>query len=992
MKNMNAEYFKLYNEYTIKYGKKTAIMMQIGSFFELLDEVNITTGESRANVREISGILGLQLSIKHHEAIDELMCGIPEHTLHRWASKLTDLGWTVIIVTQKKGANGKILSREVSRILSPGSHVESISSDEIPYVYTIIFTSRPHGPPAFGVAALDLTTGKTHTYSGVTNGHINAWSANDIIQMMSIFSAKEVLMYSSDAFDDDLIRRQLNLQYTVPLHRIHSIGSFSNPVVRIEYIRRLIAIRSLLPPKIYLGLRTDEEEYALCLLLTFAEEHFPEMVQSLHRNEPWNPNEHLICGGHSLSQLQMIGTSESVISLFNKSITPMGRRGIHTRLTQPHCDATYITERLSEVTEYISWPEERTVLLERQLRFIYDIPRLHRKLLCALITPVEFIHLLQSYRAMNTIQQMVTKDTILVPSISYDIWTQYLKQICTHICENKIPSADQTVFNIESYPFIGAKEIEIVGIIEEIHEHRRHIATIGSIPLESIRIEEREREPFAFKCSSTVIQQLRKKSSLLNGIMFSELKSGGWIDTPLLQQCNGKIQRARDALQNMVQQTLPSVCVMIAESGQSCWSAMESWIENVDVTQNIARVSLERGYTCPIIDTSKERAWVEIQQMRHPIVETLCVKEKYVAHDVSLGVHNNGYLLYGLNSVGKTVCSKALGICVILAQAGCFVPARSMSLCPFTNIYTRLISSDDLLSGLSTFGREMAETRDMLQNATPHTLIIGDEPASGTESTSALSIVATTIKWLSTRHSKFIFTTHLHGLPTLLDLEKERVQLKHLHVEYDHVHKKLIYDRTLRNGQGSSLYGVEVARFMDLPHEFIEQALAIRHQILGTSSQKDAKSSSWNSSIIRHICEVCQSPITKELEVHHIEERHTAINGILPDGTPMNAASNLIVLCEKCHHKTHTGNMTIGSIIHTSNGPERMITEVAPTLSHTVEPGTKKGKWTNDEWETVKNTLHTYSSLSLKSIRAYLSSTYAIEMSEAVLGRVRREL
>jgi archaellum biogenesis protein FlaJ (TadC family) len=84
--------------------------------------------------------------------------------------------------------------------------------------------------------------------------------------------------------------------------------------------------------------------------------------------------------------------------------------------------------------------------------------------------------------------------------------------------------------------------------------------------------------------------------------------------------------------------------------------------------------------------------------------------------------------------------------------------------------------------------------------------------------------------------------------------------------------------------------------------------------------------------------------------------------------------------------------MTIGPIMHTSNGPERMLTEVTPTLSYTVEPGTKKGKWSNEEWETVKNTLRTYSSLSLKSIRAYLSSTYAIEMSEVVLGRARREL
>jgi hypothetical protein len=153
---------------------------------------------------------------------------------------------------------------------------------------------------------------------------------------------------------------------------------------------------------------------------------------------------------------------------------------------------------------------------------------------------------------------------------------------------------------------------------------------------------------------------------------------------------------------------------------------------------------------------------------------------------------------------------------------------------------------------------------------------------------------------------------------------------------------------------------------------------------MGSVKQEEATTSSWNKDIIRHTCESCNSPIVSDLEVHHLQHRASAQNQILKDGTHMNDKRNLIVLCERCHDQIHAGTLVIGDIQLTSNGPERVIQQIEPQIK-------KKGKWTEEEIETVKSTLKKYTSLSLKMIRAHLSSKHSIEISEIMLGKMRRD-
>ena len=977
---MYKEYFELYTTYTQKYGANTAIFLMVGSFYELYDLQDPETGDTTCNVRHIVDHLGIQLSKKKEENGKEcLFAGFPDYVMHKWAGRLTSIGWTVVIVDQVKDSKGKVKERTVSRILSPSTHIENISANETAYITTLFITRTP-GAPYIGAAVLDLTTGKTMTYSTQAAGMSTLWTADDIVQLLHVYNPKEIVVYSTATVEESSIRKVVQSAIPIHIRIIESLGAFEKELVCTEYLQRVYSIASLLPPRTYLGIRTREEEYALLYLLQFVEEHYASMVKSLHRNEPWTPTTKLVCGNHALAQLQMSGEN-GIISLFSKCITAMGKRAIRERILTPYSDAVSIQKRLEEVTDYLGWAPVETTRMERQLRFMYDLPRLHRKIICATITREEIAGLFQSYRSVDQIMKLLHTTRLEAP-FSHPTWQSYTTVFQTHFTENK--PAFASPFNVMTYPDIGEKEAQMQQLLEKVEILRMDFNAL--LRADVIRVEEREKEPFGFKTSTVMLKQM-KKTDLPPGTIITELKSGGWIDCPVLQKINKEMIALREQLQRLVYAHQMDACQAISEHSVM-WTEVEEWICHVDCTQCIGKTSVEHAWSRPTITDSVVSS-VDIKQIRHPLVEASATRVSYVKHDISLGLHdhpgsapiNNGWLIYGMNASGKSTLMKATGICILLAQAGSYVPAQSMTLAPFQQIYTRILNHDNIHAGLSSFAVEMSELRDILRNANEHTLVLGDELCAGTESISAQALVASGIQWLTKKRAKFIFATHLHELPTLI--QGLDVSIWHLHVEYDPVTKKLIYDRSLRPGNGSSLYGLEVARAMDLPFEFIEQALANREQILGSTVVNAAKSSAWNREIVRKECEICSKQIVSELEVHHIEPRASAVNQRLADGSHMNDKRNLIVICQECHDSVHAESITIGPLQMTSDGPKR-------SIGHTKDH--PKAKWSDEEMQIVVDTLQKYPSLSIKAIRAKLSQVESIEISDSSLSKIRRAL
>jgi DNA mismatch repair protein MutS len=219
----------------------------------------------------------------------------------------------------------------------------------------------------------------------------------------------------------------------------------------------------------------------------------------------------------------------------------------------------------------------------------------------------------------------------------------------------------------------------------------------------------------------------------------------------------------------------------------------------------------------------------------------------------------------------------------------------------------------------STFTVEIMELRNILQRANAHSLIVGDEIASGSETISAVAIVASAIVDLSERECSFIFATHLHEVPHLSCIrELHRLKICHLSVIYDESTNKLIYDRKLQPGQGSNLYGLEVCRHLCLDKSFIARASSIRRELLQMNDNLvPLKRSMYNGTKYLDNCEICGA---KSHDIHHIQEQqHADADGFI-GSIHKNSLYNLVCLCKECHIGVHSKRITIHGYSQTSDG------------------------------------------------------------------------
>ena len=298
---------------------------------------------------------------------------------------------------------------------------------------------------------------------------------------------------------------------------------------------------------------------------------------------------------------------------------------------------------------------------------------------------------------------------------------------------------------------------------------------------------------------------------------------------------------------------------------------------------------------------------VRVKNVRHALIEHINRNELYVTNDLTLDEQKSGMLLYGTNAVGKTSLIRALGIAVVMAQSGMFVPCSEFEYRPYTAIYSRILSNDNLFKGLSTFAVEMSELRVILKMADENSLILGDELASGTENESALSIFVASLLDLDKKKCSYVFATHFHEITQfeeIQSLEKGGLSYKHLSVYYDRELDCLVYDRKLKDGQGSKIYGLEVCSSLHLPKEFMDKAFELRNRYFPESrGELSHQPTRYNAQKIRSICELCKCEIATE--IHHLAQQKDATADGFIGSFHKNHAANLAAVCEQCHLKMH---------------------------------------------------------------------------------------
>lgn len=976
---MYQDYINFYKKYTAEYGPRVAIFIQVGSFYELYD-IQYENGTTEMNVKEIVDFLGIQLTIKRKDAPndnDGLFAGFPDYVLHKWAGKLTAAGWTVIVVNQYKDKQGKVNERKVARILTPATHIEALATDTAPVIVGLWITY-----PKYAAATFDLSTGSTYTTAGEFRGTKEAFTSDELLHFLSVFNPRELVVYS-DIEDTAYWRKQLD--YSNPINSLHvrpiKANSFKAPEPREQYLRRLYAPKTLLPINEYLDLDSPEKELALCFLLRFVEDYQPSAFSSLQQNRTWSPNTMLLLGNHALNQLQIIADGDQgVLGLFKyTATTPFSKRALRMRLLTPSADPTIIEERLKEVDTMKALSATTTKGIYKGLRQIYDLPRLHRKMVCATITAADLLALQSSYNGAIDVLRHLDR-----PSDN--------AKECLNALENLFdlekaaaPSENKTWLPSTDHPSLATLESSLESTREQLEQYLIILKEIAATE-NGIRFEPKEKTPYELRGTKTALSILKgamdtpaaKKLKALpkeqQEFTVHLQKGGGYIESKWIDTMNTKILSLRDKLQTEFALILPVVCDRFCQATSSIWSTIEQSIAAIDISIGLASEATARRWCRPTIKDNSNGGIVSATGLRHPLIEGLLTRTEYVAHDVELA--SNGWLVYGMNASGKSSLMKSVGIAVHLAQAGCYVPATQFTLAPYRSLFTRILNQDNLWAGLSSFAVEMSEMRDILRCADRYSIVLGDELCSGTESVSATALVAAGIEWFAERQCSYIFATHLHELPKALP-NPESINLKiwHLKVAYDPYSGKLVYHRNLTEGQGSSLYGLEVARAMDVPLSFLDKAHQIRRKLLGTAADEEAPISSWNSAVTRHSCELCGNAITKSLEVHHIKPR--AEGG-------SNKASNLMVLCAVCHDKHHAApeeSPASQPLIQTSEGLERIPAPITPK-------GKRKGLSDEDK-QVIETMLTKFPNLPIKQIAFRLKHQEGLEVSEATIRKIK---
>jgi DNA mismatch repair protein MutS len=357
------------------------------------------------------------------------------------------------------------------------------------------------------------------------------------------------------------------------------------------------------------------------------------------------------------------------------------------------------------------------------------------------------------------------------------------------------------------------------------------------------------------------------------------------------------------------------------------------FISYIDYIKSNAKTANLYNYKRPVIKADLA-SYVECKQLRHPIIERI-IDYEYIPHDIALGKELKGMLVYGSNSSGKTSLMKSLGLGIIMAQAGIYVPALEFTYSPYTSLYTRITGMDNIFRGLSSFAVEMLELKSILKRAGPNTLVIGDEVCRGTEHISGTALVATTIISLAKQKSSFVFATHLHEIATMKRItDLNEVKSFHVSIDYDSKTDTLIYDRNLKPGPGEPIYGITFARHVIHDNKFIEMATEIKNELLKNYNELiPPKTSKYNSDVFVYECQLCgkkdQKCHVSPLETHHIQFQKDCPDGFSTNKPHIkkNSTANLIVLCNECHDKIHKDDINVEGYVMTSQGKSVVVSD-----------------------------------------------------------------
>ena len=954
-------YFDLQLHFEEKYGKDALVLIEIGTFFEVYEVNNDQIKVGKA--KEIAELLNIQLTRKSKAILENsisnpMLAGVPAVSLDRYLSRLIATKKYTIIVVKQKGEMPNV-KRYISNIISPGTNFEYLSEPTENNIVSLMIDENM-GIFSVGYAAIDVSTGKTICNEIHSTRDDKTYALDEAFTLLQTYTTSEVIItLEGDKIDQGWLLHYLELN---ALHHTHNTKRFKISFQN-ELFIRVFNINSFLSAIEYLDLeRHPYTTEALAILIDFIIEHDESIIEKMNKPQFLGSNRYMYLGNNAMEQLGVISRDPgdmTLLDLIDKTSTAFGKRLLKERLLNPICDQALLEKRY-QLTELLLPNIDR---FETHLKQIYDLERIARRIKLRKLHPVELTYIQMSLEAILKLLSDASESGLEIEEKLLDETQEMLKVLQTtfelDICARfRIEQINDNIFKDGIYPAIDTivlaqqKEIDKMGKVADHVESLFEKDKLFSDTPRYTSVNYLESEGYFLHLTKnrfTLIEKPLKDSFVtvdnqhhfFKDFQYKYLKNGVKMQAPLFEEITRSYETAQIKLVSLVKQRYTESLDVLENRFSLLLDKLIDFIANVDVAISNAKCAKTMNLSRPIIQTPKDENdyFYEVIALRHPIIEANDERGIYVPNDIFLGGHaqtthnhitlnasNNedvfGVLLYGINSSGKSSLMKSIGLSVILAQGGFYVPAMEMRFTLYDKLFTRIVSHDNLYKGLSTFSVEMMELKNIFNRADARSLVLGDEISQGTETESALAIVASAILKLLSLRSTFIFATHLHQLGNIPQLQKlQHLIFLHLGIKYDEKSDTLIYNRVLQLGRGNSLYGLEFAKSLHMDKTFLQTAQTIRETLNHSSSDmqklRQQKSSKYHKDLYLSKCALCDENVE---DVHHITPQKEANEQGHIDHFHKNHKYNLIPLCKKHHQMVHEGKIIISGFVMTDEG------------------------------------------------------------------------
>ena len=792
------------------------LLYRVGDFFECFFQDAVTIARE------------LELVQTSKEGGKELgrvaMTGVPHHALERYSTMLVEKGYAVAICDQVEDAKvataeRRMVRREIQKLLTPGTLTDDgmLQARQNNFLAAIVVAGEH-----WGLAYADISTGEFFT---IQSSELHALT----LELLRL-QPSEVLIPANAPDINGLLRPGEKSEYLadyLPDSFCYSLRS-QQPFSLVEASQRLkdtfgvSSLEGMGCANIPLGVR------AAGGLLEYVEETQKAYQVALQPLRTYSLADYLILDHQTRRNLEITQTirdgtfHSSLLWALDRTSTVMGGRALRRWVLQPLIDIKGIAARQDTIKELVENTSMRQDL-RSMLRKIYDIERLSGRVGSGTANARDLLALAESLIKLSDLSAIASYGSAPFLKALHKLPPE-LEQLGVYVAERLVESPPQLL-----------KDGGIIkdGVDSRLDEIRQRLEDDKQW-LTNLEVTERERVGVANikvgynKTFGYYISMPRSKASQApdNYQRKQTLTNEERYITSELKERETRILTAKDDLNNLEYDIFTELRAKVAEKAQEIRSISKA-VAAIDVLAGLAEVAVYQNYCCPEMVTGRE---INIVEGRHPVVEQSLGEGFFVPNSAQIGEsHPDLIILTGPNASGKSCYLRQIGLIQLIAQTGSFVPATEARLAICDRIFTRVGAVDDLATGQSTFMVEMNETANILNHATPKSLILLDEIGRGTATFDGLSIAWAVAEHLATDvQGRTIFATHYHELNELASI---LTNVANYQVTVKEMSDKIIFLHQVTPGGADRSYGIEAGRLAGLPPSVISRAKQVMGQI-----------------------------------------------------------------------------------------------------------------------------------------------------------------